>query len=68
LAEIKFNSGADIMERIVDYLAEQEAQQAKRQATKQRKAGKKERITSLLQDIANVKPQPMSLDFLAMGD
>ena len=45
------------MERIIDYLAEEEAQE---KARNERRA----RINKLLKNLTTVQPQPVSLDFL----
>lgn len=52
------------MERIIDFLA-QEERLAEQEPTRNRKAGKKERIRKLLKKFA--QPEPV-VDFLAMGD
>ena len=51
------------MERIIDFLAEEE-RLAEQEPTRNRKAGKKERIRKLLKV---AQPEPV-VDFLAMGD
>jgi hypothetical protein len=48
------------MERIIDYLAEEEA---KEKAKRERKTGKHQRVAKLLKTIANVQTQPV-IDFL----
>lgn len=60
------------MERIVDYLAEEEqkahAKRERQNRTKARKTGKNERIKQMLNNIAEVQSAPV-VDFLAtMGD
>jgi hypothetical protein len=52
------------MEKIVDYLAEEE----KKEQTK-RDARRRTRFLDTLQrNLADIQPKPVSLDFLAMGD
>lgn len=60
------------MERIVDYLAEEEqkahVKRERQKRTKARKTGKRERIKTMLNNIAEVQPAPV-VDFLAaFGD
>ena len=54
------------MEPVIDYLAEElKTQDARREATQSRKAGKVGRIDAMLKTgLANIEAQPMSLDFL----
>jgi len=65
--EIKFKSGATIMAKVIDYLAEEQTPRRTiivKETTKARKAHRSERVSKLLSELLTAQPKPV-VDFLA---